>query len=125
MRKGQQEKARVAQVGAITSSTPSADCDAFINADGCAHQFTHERNCLLQDILLYVPNIVGYVRLVLLTLAVAAGNQHLYHTAFHLLVVNFGLDAVDGILARALHQVRIAVWSPGLLSMAGLSATKS
>ena len=73
-------------------------------------EFAHT-DCNLQEVLLYVPNIVGYVRLALLALAIATGNQKHYYTAFYLVVLNFALDAVDGILARALHQVR---WSPHL-----------
>ena len=41
-------------------------------------------------------------------LAIGIGRQQQYHITFYLLVLNFALDAVDGILARALHQV----WSP-------------
>ena len=69
--------------------------------------------CDSQDVLLYVPNIVGYVRLALLAIAVAVGRQQ-YYIAFYLLVTNFALDAVDGILARALHQVcsTLTFWNP-------------
>ena len=63
-----------------------------------------DKACNSQDVLLYVPNIVGYVRLALLAIAVAVGRQQ-YYIAFYLLVTNFALDAVDGVLARALHQV--------------------
>ena len=59
----------------------------------------------MQDVLLYVPNIVGYVRLALLALAIVIGRQQQYYVAFYLLILNFALDAVDGILARALNQV--------------------
>ncbi len=62
----------------------------------------------LQDVLLYIPNIVGYVRLALLALAIGIGRQEQYYISFYILVLNIALDAVDGILARALHQV----WSP-------------
>ncbi|CAL5219819.1 g1730 [Coccomyxa viridis] len=57
-----------------------------------------------KDVLLYIPNIVGYVRLALLVLAIGIGREQQYYIAFYLLVINFALDAVDGILARALHQ---------------------
>ena len=49
---------------------------------------------------------MGYARLALLALAVVTGKQQQYYTSLYLLVFNFALDAVDGILARALQQVR-------------------
>ncbi len=61
-----------------------------------------------QEVLLFVPNLVGYVRLALL--AAAACLHHAAaaspHTVLVLLVISLVLDAVDGALARALGQVR-------------------
>lgn len=58
----------------------------------------------MQDVLLFIPNIVGYIRIALLLTTVALG-EHQPLIGFWLFVANFALDAMDGILARALHQV--------------------
>ncbi len=76
------------------------------------HKNLAHRECKSQDVLLYIPNIVGYVRLALLVLAIGIGREQQYYIAFYLLVINFALDAVDGILARALHQVWCSLMFP-------------
>lgn len=74
--------------------------------------FPHPNICnIVQDVLLFIPNIVGYIRLSLLATATLLGQRHA-SLIFGLLVTNFALDAVDGILARALHQVSPAVHPP-------------
>lgn len=57
-------------------------------------------------VLLYVPNVVGYVRLLLLVSSVYIGEMHPL-ACFWLFIVNFLLDGADGALARRLKQVTI------------------
>ncbi|CAK0763931.1 hypothetical protein CVIRNUC_003107 [Coccomyxa viridis] len=64
---------------------------------------THLRS---KAVLLYIPNIIGYIRLALLATAVVLGKRYPYST-FVLIVTNFALDGVDGIIARALNQVSV------------------
>lgn len=53
--------------------------------------------------LLYVPNLVGYSRLGLLGASLYTGTARPALT-LSLFLVNFALDGVDGMLARALQQ---------------------
>lgn len=53
------------------------------------------------DVLLYAPNIVGYVRIVFLAIAVMASHQNVF-LAFY--GISYLLDALDGYLARSLNQ---------------------
>lgn len=55
--------------------------------------------------LLYVPNIVGYARIVLLCIA-AVHSTSKPLLSYWLFLVNFITDGLDGILARRLNQVR-------------------
>lgn len=57
----------------------------------------------LRQVLLFVPNLVGYCRLGLLGASLLAGTARPALTVF-LFLVNFALDGVDGMLARALQQ---------------------
>lgn len=61
------------------------------------------------EVLLFVPNLVGYVRLALLAAAACLHHAAVAnpHTVLVLLVISLVLDGVDGALARALGQVRI------------------
>ena len=54
-------------------------------------------------ILLYIPNIIGYLRILLLILAytLQKTSYTLFFTSYFL---SFALDALDGIAARALNQ---------------------
>ena len=54
-------------------------------------------------ILLYAPNIVGYVRLALLVCGLSISMKHPFFAAI-CFIGNLVLDAVDGFLARFLHQ---------------------
>lgn len=56
------------------------------------------------QVLWYAPNLVGYVRIILLLCALCTGSSHPGST-FALFLVNLFLDFVDGVLARALKQV--------------------
>ena len=58
----------------------------------------------MQDVLLFIPNLVGYIRIALLLITVALG-EHRPLIGLLLFVANFAFDGLDGILARALHQV--------------------
>ena len=61
-------------------------------------------NILDAQVLLYAPNLVGYVRLGLLGAALLTGTARPGLTVW-LFIINFALDGVDGYLARALNQV--------------------
>ena len=58
----------------------------------------------LSQVLLFVPNLVGYCRLGFLGASLLTGTSRPALTA-SLFLVNFALDGVDGLLARALQQV--------------------
>ncbi len=55
-------------------------------------------------VLLYAPNLVGYVRVILLLASAAVMSSH-PRVCLSLYLANIVLDAVDGALARALGQV--------------------
>jgi CDP-diacylglycerol--inositol 3-phosphatidyltransferase len=52
---------------------------------------------------LYVPNLLGYARIMLALAGLHASIQHPW-TAFSLWILSASLDLIDGILARALKQ---------------------
>ena len=53
----------------------------------------------------FVPNVVGYGRIVLLLYTCFCQIRHHYAAVLWFSVVQFSLDYVDGALARALNQV--------------------
>ena len=55
------------------------------------------------QVLLFVPNLIGYCRLGLLGASLLAGTARPALTV-SIFLVNFALDGVDGMLARALQQ---------------------
>jgi len=55
------------------------------------------------EILLYVPNLIGYARILLLLLALYYMEKNYYYTVFIYGVSSF-LDAFDGYYARKLNQ---------------------
>ena len=57
-------------------------------------------------VLLYIPNIVGYIRLFLLLVAWYAASVSQISVSLVLFVISIALDGVDGHLARTLKQVR-------------------
>ena len=72
----------------------------------CAH--CGADNLLLPpQILLYMPNLVGYARAGLLAAVVRVGTSDPV-TCCYLCLANMVLDGVDGALARALHQASLA-----------------
>lgn len=56
------------------------------------------------QVALFVPNLIGYLRLVLLAAAVCTGVSAPQLT-YCLFLVNLLLDGLDGIAARRLNQV--------------------
>jgi phosphatidylglycerophosphate synthase len=53
----------------------------------------------------YVPNLIGYARIITgLWSLVYAFDQSAHHKFFMLYAISYGLDAVDGVAARALKQ---------------------
>ncbi len=56
-------------------------------------------------VLLYVPNLIGYGRLMLLTTAAVANAQSQAGRAIGLILLNMILDGLDGAAARRLGQV--------------------
>lgn len=56
--------------------------------------------------MLYVPNIIGYARIVLLCVAASHSTTNPLLT-YWLFLVNFISDGLDGILARRLNQVSL------------------
>ena len=57
-------------------------------------------------VLLLVPNVLGYIRLLLLFLGWAKASSQPW-TALVLFSLNLVLDGADGAIARALNQVQI------------------
>jgi len=55
------------------------------------------------EILLFVPNLVGYVRIGVVIAALTAGTSHAELVVW-LFIICFVLDFVDGLLARRLNQ---------------------
>ncbi|XP_041378399.1 CDP-diacylglycerol--inositol 3-phosphatidyltransferase 1-like [Gigantopelta aegis] len=54
------------------------------------------------DILFYAPNIIGYIRIILASLAFVLYTQPLHFVILY--AISISLDAVDGIVARRLNQ---------------------
>lgn len=59
----------------------------------------------MPQVLLYVPNLIGYIRLLLLASAIWVGTSRAGVT-YWLFAVNMLLDGIDGVLARRLQQAR-------------------
>ena len=72
-------------------------------------------HCVPPQILLYVPNLVGYARVGLLAAALRVGTSDPV-TCCYLCLANILLDGVDGALARALNQASLSATKERCLS---------
>lgn len=57
------------------------------------------------DVLLYYPNIIGYIRLILVFISLLLFNNVQWFLGFY--IVSVVLDAVDGIVARKFNQTSV------------------
>ncbi len=64
------------------------------------------------QVLCYLPNVVGYLRIGLLLAACAITGTKWPHVTFALFLLNFALDALDGYLARRFSQVALSCACP-------------
>jgi phosphatidylglycerophosphate synthase len=60
-------------------------------------------------VLLLAPNLLGYIRLLLLMMGWALASTQQPWAALILFALNLALDGVDGALARAVNQVSMPV----------------
>ena len=63
------------------------------------------------QVLLYVPNLLGYARTGLLAAALRAGTSDPV-TCFYFCLANILLDGIDGAVARALNQASCPATGP-------------
>ncbi|XP_060606730.1 uncharacterized protein LOC132759023, partial [Ruditapes philippinarum] len=73
------------------------------------------------EVLFYVPNIIGYVRILLLVASLFYYDKPLYFLILY--GVSVALDALDGILARKLNQTSVfGAWFDVLIDLVSRGA---
>ncbi len=77
----------------------------------------------VKAVLLYVPNIIGYVRLGLLAAGCMMAHTQRLQAAVMFFITSIALDAVDGYAARRLKQVRVG--TAALTPDSSLGCTRS
>lgn len=95
------------------------DLYRFYSSDGDIHPtqlacfwclgFSNGENVIpaLAQVLLFLPNIVGYLRISLLLAVCLVTGTTWPHGTLTLFLLNFSLDALDGYLARHFSQVAL------------------
>ncbi|PFH31749.1 putative phosphatidylinositol synthase [Besnoitia besnoiti] len=85
----------------------AADENAEQPAHSAASLSPAQRQARERRVFLYIPNIIGYVRLALLVAAAWAWQKAFGFLFVVFYIVSQGLDAVDGAVARRLGQVSV------------------